>query len=248
MTEKNKLKTEEETVKNMTEQTKKKEADKEAKSLSDEEKKVAKKATEKKISKEDAQKEVAREEVKSETGYSAEALASVGRTVLKTQDAFSRPDVVEATGQMKHLKGNAVEGMLEKMTDSKVAQKIVQAGLGSEFVSTGAGGLEQGGRTVLEKQREFGGAEGMEGLLAKMVLFGNGMSLEEIRKMTPEKLKEVTEQLAQKQKSENSEKPENKTESQKEAKTETKQESKTEKQKTDPAFQKALAERRGKTI
>ncbi|MBQ7413800.1 MAG: hypothetical protein IJV07_06010 [Alphaproteobacteria bacterium] len=197
MTEKNKLENREELVKNKTKQADKKETEKETKSLSDEEKKVAKKASEKKISKDDAKKEVAREEVKSQTGYSAESLAEVGRTVLKTQDSFSKPDSAQTADNMKKVKGNAVEGMLEKMVDPKVAKKIVQAGLGSEFASTGESGLEQGARTVLEKQREFGGSEGLSGLLAKMVLFGKGMSLEEIRKLTPDKLKEHSEKINQ---------------------------------------------------
>ena len=197
MTEQNKLENREELVKNKTKQADKKETEKETKSLSDEEKKVAKKASEKKISKDDAKKEVAREEVKSQTGYSAESMAEVGRTVLKTQDSFSKPDSVQTADNMKKAKGNAVEGMLEKMVDPKVAKKIVQAGLGSEFTSTGESGLEQGAKMVLEKQREFGGSEGLSGLLTKMVLFGKGMPLEEIRKLTPDKLKEYSEKINQ---------------------------------------------------
>lgn len=168
---------------------------KEDKSLSEDEKKVADKAADKKISKEEAKKEVAREDVKKETGYSAESMAEVGKTVLHANESIKRPDDPQKTaGKMAQVKGNAVEGMLEKMVDPKVAQKIVQAGLGSEFTSTGASGLEQGARTVLEESKKFGGEKGMEKMLADAALQGV-LTLEEIKRLTPAKLKETVDRL-----------------------------------------------------
>ena len=171
---------------------------KDTKGLSEEEKKVADRAIDKKISKEDAKKEVAREEVKSRTGHSAEAMAEVGRTVLHANDSLGK-ESGKAANDLGQVKGNAVEGMLEKMTDSKVAKKIVQSGLGSEFMSTGEGGLEQGARTVLEKSKQLGEAAGMEAMLAEAVIYGKGMTMDELKKLTPDKLKEMVDQAKQNQ-------------------------------------------------
>lgn len=118
-------------------------------------------------------KEVARESVKEKTGYDAMALADVGKATLHTKDAFERPDLKEATAEMDRIKGNAVGDMLEKMTDGKVAEDVVKSGLGSEHLSTGKSGLEQGARTVLEKMNEFGSASSMEQLLADAALYFN---------------------------------------------------------------------------
>ena len=104
------------------EEKQKEDKKKDTKGLSEEEKKVADRAIDKKISKEDAKKEVAREEVKSHTGYSAEAMAEVGRTALRANDSLGK-DAGRAMHDLGQVKGSAVEGMLEKMTDSKVAKK-----------------------------------------------------------------------------------------------------------------------------
>ena len=168
-----------------------KEEKKEDKSLSEEERKIADKAADKKISKEDARKEVARETVKEETGYSADALADVGKKVMHAgESADKKGDATKAAARMSEIKGGAVEGMLEKMVDSKVANKIVQAGLGSEFTSTGASGLEQSARTVLEEIKKYGGENGMENMLTTAALNGT-LTLDQIRQLTPEKLKET---------------------------------------------------------
>jgi len=178
--------------------TEKEDKKKDTKGLSEEEKKVADRAADKKISKEDAKKEVAREEVKSQTGYSAESMAEVGKTVLHANDSLGK-ESGKAANDLGQVKGNAVEGMLEKMTDSKVAKKIVQAGLGSEFMSTGEGGLEQGARTVLEKSKQLGEAAGMEAMLAEAAIYGKGMTMDELKKLTPDKLKEVVDKAKQNQ-------------------------------------------------
>jgi len=168
-----------------------KEEKKEDKSLSEEERKVADRAAEKKISKEDAKKEVARETVKEETGYSADALADVGKKVMHAGESAGKTgDADKAAKNMTEVKGGAVEGMLEKMSDSKVANKIVQAGLGSEFTSTGASGLEQSARTVLEEIKKYGGEKGMEDMLTSAALNGT-LTLDQIKKLTPDKLKET---------------------------------------------------------
>ena len=163
---------------------------KQEKAMTEREQKVADRVEEKKISKEDAEKEVARESVKEQTGYDANALAEVGKSTLNTKDALERPDLKEASSEMERIKGNSVNDMLEKMTDGKVAEDVVKAGLGSEHLSTGKSGLEQGARTVLEKMNEFGSASDMRQLLADAALYGKGMSIEDAKNMTPEVLRE----------------------------------------------------------
>lgn len=176
----------------------KKQEELKTKNMSEREQKVAERSAEKKISKEDAEKEVARESVKEKTGYDANALAEVGRSTLNTKDALERPDLKEASKEMERIQGNAVGDMLEKMTDGKVAEDVVKAGLGSAHLSTGKSGLEQGARTVLEKMNEFGSASDMRQLLADAALYGNGMSIEDAKNMTPEVLREKVEALKEK--------------------------------------------------
>ncbi len=163
---------------------------KQEKAMTEREQKVADRVEEKKISKEDAEKEVAKESVQEKTGYNVETLAEVGKNVLQTKDTLERPDLKETTLRMGRFQENTVGTLLEKMTDGQVAEDIVKSGLGSEHLSTGKGGLETGSRTVLEKMSELGGASGIEKLLAEASLYGRGMSLDDVKHLTPEALKE----------------------------------------------------------
>ena len=158
----------------------------------EEEHQVSKKVAEKKISKSDAKKEVAKENVKKKTGYDVETLAHVAKEVLETGDAYAKGPVGEAMDSMVRIKGNAVDDMLTKMAgDKEVAQNILKAGLGSNFLSTGELGIQHGAKTVLEEKREAGDAAGMQKMLCTAVKWGKGMSMDEIRalKVSPKTLK-----------------------------------------------------------
>ena len=170
----------------------------EAKAFTDEERMVERVAAKDKVSKEEAKKKVAKETVKKETGYNAEALARVGIDALNAKDAMEKPsEVGETTKDLQRLRGEAVQDMLGRIQDNKVAENVIKSGLSSMHLSTGKGGLQQGARTVLEKEREIGGGAGMEDLLKEAVLYGNGLTLSEVKelKKTPEQLKEYVDQL-----------------------------------------------------
>ena len=167
-----------------------KEEKKKDKSLSEEERKIADRAADKKISKEDAKKEVARETIKDETGYSANALADVGKKVMHAGQSAGQDAPGKTDKNMAELNGGAAKGIVEKMTNSKVAEKAVQAGLGPEFTSTGASGLEQNARLVLEEIQKYGGEKGMENMLAGGALNGI-MTLDQLKQLTPDKLRET---------------------------------------------------------
>lgn len=177
--------------------------EKQEKSMTEEEAKVAQKSAEKEISKEEAEKEVAKEEVKEETGYNAETLAGVAHTAMKASDSAGRSDFERAENNRAEVKGNAVEGMLEKMADSKVTQNILKAGIGSEFLSTGESGLRQGAQMALDIAKTTGVVSGIEERLLQAAL-DHSMTIDEIRNMTPETLKEKLDAMKQK----NDEKPE----------------------------------------
>lgn len=164
------------------------------KEMNEEKQRVSEKAAEKRISRDDAEKEVAKEKVQEKTGYSAEALAGVGHHIMKASDGFEKPNTKQAAEGMQHLQGSAVEGLLDKMANGQVAEDIVKAGLGSEFLSTGKAGLEQGARTVLEKSKVFGEGSKMQEMLAQASMYGTGITREEAENMTPEKLKEKVDQ------------------------------------------------------
>ena len=175
--------------------------------MTEEEAKIAQKSAEKEVSKEEAQKEVAKEEIKEETGYSAETLAGVAHTAMKASDSSGRSDLAQAENDKTEVKGNAVEGMLEKMADSKVTQNILKAGIGSEFLSTGESGLRQGAQIALDIAKTSGVVSGIEGRLLQAAL-DHSMTMDEIRNMTPETLKEKLEIMKQKE----DEKPEERSE------------------------------------
>jgi len=171
---------------------------KEDRALSEEEKQVEKKAAEEKLSKEDAKKEVARETVKKETGYDADTLARIGKEALDAKDAMEKPAEIGHTSEvLQQMHGEAVKDMLGKIKDKKVAENVVKSGLGSMHASTGASGLNQGARAVLENEAHVGGSAGMEDLLRQAVLYGNGMTLAEVKelKMSPERLKDYVAEL-----------------------------------------------------
>lgn len=171
---------------------------KENKALSDEEKQIEQTAAKEKISREEAKKKVARAAVKKETGYDADTLARVGKEALDTKDAMEKPaEVGHTTEALQRMHGEAVKDMLGKIEDKKMAENVVNSGLGAMHASTGAGGLSQGARTVLENEAEIGGGAGMEELLRQAVLYGNGMTLAEVKelKMTPDRLKDYVAQL-----------------------------------------------------
>jgi len=185
-------------AKEEAEQKEKEEKKKETSSLSEEERRVAEKAADKKVDKEEAKKEVAKEEIKEKTGHSAEAFAEVARTVLETKDSYDHATIGQTADSMAKVKGNNVESMLESMAkDPELAKNIVRAGLGSKFTSTNEAGVQEGSRTVLEKNREVGGVAGMEEALSQAALYGQGLTAAEIRemKMDPETLKRKVEEL-----------------------------------------------------
>ena len=164
-----------------------------AKTLTEEERMVERVAAKDKVGKEEAKKKVARETVKKETGYDADALARVGRDALDAKDSMEKPaELSQTTEALNRVRGEHIRDMMVKIQDSKVAENVVKAGLGAMHTSTGAGGLNQGARAVLEKGEEVGGGAGMEDLLKQAVLYGHGMTLNEVKelKMTPEKLKD----------------------------------------------------------
>ena len=170
----------------------------EAKASTEEERMVERVAAKDKVGKEEAKKKVAREAVKKETGYDADALAQVGKDALDAKDAMEKPaELGQTTDALNRVRGEQVRDMMGKIQDTKVAENVVKSGLGAMHMSTSAGGLNQGARTVLEKGEEVGGGAGMEDLLKQAVLYGNGLTLNEVKelKMTPEKLKEYVEQL-----------------------------------------------------
>ena len=170
----------------------------EAKALTEEEKMVERVAAKDKVGKEEAQKKVARKTVKKETGYDADALAQVGKDALDAKDSMEKPaELGQTTEALNRVRGEQVRDMMGKIQDTKVAENVVKSGLGAMHASTSAGGLNQGARTVLEKGEEVGGGAGMEDLLKQAVLYGNGLTLNEVKelKMTPEKLKEYVERL-----------------------------------------------------
>ena len=170
----------------------------EAKALTEEERMVERVAAKDKVSKEAAQQKVARKTVKKETGYDADALAQVGKDALDAKDSMEKPaELGQTTDALNRVRGEHVRDMMVKIQDNKVAENVVKAGLGAMHTSTSAGGLNQGARTVLEKGEEVGGGAGMEDLLKQAVLYGNGLTLNEVKelKMTPERLKEYVDQL-----------------------------------------------------
>ena len=170
----------------------------EAKALTDEEKMVERVAAKDKIGKEEAKKKVARETVKKETGYDADALAQVGKDALDAKDSMEKPaEVGQTTKNLNRLRGEAVRDMTSKIQDKKVAENVVKSGLGAMHLSTSASGLNEGARAVMEKGEEVGGGSGMEDLLKQAVLYGNGLTLNEVKelKKTPEQLKEYVNQL-----------------------------------------------------
>ena len=171
---------------------------KEAKALTEEEKMVERVAAKDKISKDEAKKKVAQKTVKKETGYSADALAQVGIQALNAKDSMEKPsEIGKTTEELQKLHGEAVRDMLGRIQDKKVAENVVKAGLSSMHLSTSASGLNQGARRVLESEKEVGGGTGMEDMLKDAVLYGNGMTLTEIKelKMTPARLKEYVSEL-----------------------------------------------------
>ncbi len=158
------------------------------------EQKVADRVSSKGMSKEDAEKEVAKEAVEEKTGYSADALAEVGKSALRIKDVFERPDSKEVFFEMDRTEGASIGDMLEKMADGKVAEDIVKSGLGSEHLATGKGGLEEGAKAALDKIADPS-AQGMRQLLADAAYYGKGMSLDEAKNMTVESLKEHVEKM-----------------------------------------------------
>lgn len=171
---------------------------KEAKAMTDEEKMVERVAAKDKTSKDEAKKKVARAAVKKDTGYSAEALAQVGVRALDAKDHIEKPSEIGKTAEeLQRLRGEAVRDMLGRIQDTKVAENVIKAGLSSRHMSTGASGLNQGAHKVLENEREVGGGAGMEDMLKEAVLYGNGLTLTEIKelKMTPTRLKEFVAEL-----------------------------------------------------
>jgi len=191
-----------ENAKKETDEKEAQEKEKETKSLSEEEKEVAKTAAKDKSSKEEAKKKVAKKVVKKETGYDAETLAQVGRNALDAKDTMEKPtEVGQTTEALNRVRGEGVKDMLGKIKDTRIAENVVKAGLGAMHASTTAGGLNEGAKTVLEKGEEVGGGAGMEDLLKQAVLYGNGMTLNEIKelKMTPDRLKEYVNQLKEAQ-------------------------------------------------
>ncbi len=172
----------------------------ESKALTEEERMVERVAAKDKVNKEEAKKKVARETVKKETGYDADTLAHVGKDALDAKDSMEKPaEVGNTTENLQKLRGEAVRDMLGRIQDKKVAENVVKSGLGAMHLSTGDNGLNQGARAVLETERSVGGGAGMEDLLKQAVLYGNGLTLSEVKelKKTPEQLKEYVTQLKQ---------------------------------------------------
>ena len=91
----------------------------------------------------DALKRQVKEDVKSETGYSAEALAAAAQDALKIKDGIEKGDAQKTAAGLTGSGHSVMHDMLEKACDKRVAENIVRAGLGSEHLSTGVGGLEE---------------------------------------------------------------------------------------------------------
>lgn len=159
--------------------------------LSDRE--LAEQAKEQKENPEEIKKKVAQAELEKETGYTAATMAEVAKTVLNARDQLGKTngDIVDAMGKVD---GVANRDLIEKMKDSKIAKKIVQAGLGSEHTSTGEAALEQGAQEVSRKENEEGWPSELERRLGEASMNGSGINPAEARKMTPEELKTKVEQ------------------------------------------------------
>lgn len=152
------------------------------------EQEIAERAKDQKEKPEEVKKKIAEAELEKETGYAAATLADVAKTVLHAKGQLGKTsgDIVEA---MNKVNGVANRDLIEKIKDSKIAKKIIQAGLGSENTSTGETALEQGAQEVSRKENEEGWPSELERRLGEASMNGSGINPAEARQMSPEELK-----------------------------------------------------------
>lgn len=143
--------------------------------MNEEEKKTAHIMNEKGMSKEEAEKESAKEKVEEKTGVNADELAGISQDVLMMKDGLERPDLDSIQKGINDLTGGKVRDVLNHLQDSKVADDIVKAGLGSNHASTGSMMLTEGAKTVLETGLEYSKGSKLGEMLADACDYGKGI-------------------------------------------------------------------------